>query len=127
MRCLLKYGLLLLLSVVYIDLRTEQGESPFVVTEEVEHISDESRSSFQELVLLTTLNANALPVNTVHEVSHTSSVFRYLPKNNFAVAIEKYQSTFPVRFKDIKKDYLDVSALKQKTKYYVYVLREIIV
>ena len=127
MKCLLKYSLLLLLSVVYVGSRTEQGERDFAEAKEVEHVSDESRSSSQELVLLTMLNANALPVNTVHEVSHTFSVFRYLPRNNFTVAIEGYQSTFPVRFKDVKKDYLDVSALKQETRYYVYVLRKIIV
>jgi|GEM_PF-1889173 len=127
MKCLLKYSLLFLLSVVYVGSRTEQGERAFAEAEEVEHVSDESRSSSQELVLLTTLNANALPVNTVHEVSHTFSVFRYLPRNNFAVAIEGYQSTFPVRFKDVKNDYLDVSALKQEMRYYVYALREIIV
>jgi len=127
MKCLLKYSLLFLLFVVYVGSRTEQGERAFAEAEEVEHVSDESRSSSQELVLLTTLNANALPVNTVHEVSHTFSVFRYLPRNNFAVAIEGYQSTFPVRFKDVKNDYLDVSALKQEMRYYVYALREIIV
>ena len=127
MKCLLKYSLLFLLSVVYVGSRTEQGERAFAEAEEVEHVSDESRSSSQELVLLTTLNANALPVNTVHEVSHTFSVFRYLPRNNFTVAIEGYQSTFPVRFKDVKNDYLDVSALKQEMRYYVYALREIIV
>ena len=127
MKCLLKYSLLFLLFFVYVGSRTEQGERAFAEAEEVEHVSDESRSSSQELVLLTTLNANALPVNTVHEVSHTFSVFRYLPRNNFAVAIEGYQSTFPVRFKDVKNDYLDVSALKQEMRYYVYALREIIV
>ena len=127
MKYLLKYSLLLLLSVVYVGSRTERVERAFAEAEEGEHIFDESRSSSQELVLLTTLSANALPVNSVHEVSHTFSVFRYLPRNNFAIAIEGYQSTFPVRFKDVKKDYLDVSALKQEKRYYVYVLREIIV
>ena len=73
------------------------------------------------------MNGNALPVNTVQDVTNVQPTFRYLQKNNISVYLEEYKRVFTPYFRYIENDYLDSFALKQDVGYYVFALREIIV
>ena len=77
--------------------------------------------------MLTAENGNALPVNTVHDVSNAQPTFRYIPKNYFTLHSEECKKTLTPYFKYVENDYLDSFASKQDGGYYVFALREIIV
>ena len=92
-----------------------------------ERLVSHEKDDFERLAMLTAMNGNALPVNTVQDVTNVQPTFRYLQKNNISVYLEEYKRVFTPYFRYIENDYLDSFALKQDVGYYVFALREIIV
>ncbi|MFR4038752.1 MAG: hypothetical protein ACLTZT_14040 [Butyricimonas faecalis] len=85
------------------------------------------KDNFERLAMLTAMNGNALPVNTIQDVSSVQPTFRYLQKNHAFVHLEEYRKIFIPYFRYIENDYLDSFASKQDGGYYVFALCEIIV
>ena len=119
MKVFVKYCVLLLVAVIYLG----QGIDSTRYLAKVSHEKDD----FERLAMLTAMNGNALPVNTVQDVTNVQPTFRYLQKNNISVYLEEYKRVFTPYFRYIENDYLDSFALKQDVGYYVFALREIIV
>lgn len=126
MKTLVKYSVLLLVAIIYLGQGIDSTRYLAKTTEQERLISHE-KDNFERLAMLTAMNGNALPVNTVQEVSNVLPTFRYLPKNNTSVYLEEYRKIFIPYFRYIENDYLDSFALKQDVGYYVFALREIIV
>ncbi len=126
MKAFLKYTVLLFVVVIYL---VQQIDSSIcvVTTDKQEKIVSNEEEAFHQLALLTALNANAVPVNSVHEVLNSFPTFRYLPKSNFSFGVEERRCVFPSYFKNVEHFYKDSFALKQDAGYYVFALREIIV
>ena len=126
MKVFVKYCVLLLVAVIYLG----QGiDSTRYLAKETgqERLVSHEKDDFERLAMLTAMNGNALPVNTVQDVTNVQPTFRYLQKNNISVYLEEYKRVFTPYFRYIENDYLDSFALKQDGGYYVFALREIIV
>jgi len=126
MKTLVKYCVLLLVAVIYLGQGIDSTRYLAKVTEQERLISHE-KDDFERLAMLTAMNGNALPVNTVQDVTNVQPTFRYLQKNNISVYLEEYKRVFTPYFRYIENDYLDSFALKQDGGYYVFALCEIIV
>lgn len=126
MKVFAKYSLLLLLAVIYL---IQQVDAPCYVEMKIEqeHVVSNEKEAFEQLAMLTALNANALPVNSVHEVVNFTPTFRYLPRNDFSTLLEGHKRVFIPYYKYVENDYLDSFASKQDGGYYVFALREILV
>ena len=126
MKAFVKYCVLLLVAVIYLGQGIDSTRYLVKVTEQEGLISHE-KDDFERLAMLTAMNGNALPVNTVQDVTNVQPTFRYLQKNNISVYLEEYKRVFTPYFRYIENDYLDSFALKQDVGYYVFALCEIIV
>ena len=126
MKAFVKYCVLLLVAVIYLGQGIDSTRYLATVTEQERLISHE-KADFERLAMLTAMNGNALPVNTVQDVTNVQPTFRYLQKNNISVYLEEYKRVFTPYFRYIENYYLDSFALKQDGGYYVFALREIIV
>ena len=126
MKTLVKYCVLLLVAVIYLGQGIDSTRYLAKATGQERLVSHE-KDDFERLAMLTAMNGNALPVNTVQDVTNVQPTFRYLQKNNISVYLEEYKRVFTPYFRYIENDYLDSFALKQDGGYYVFALREIIV
>ena len=126
MKVFVKYCVLLLVAVIYLGQGIDSNRYLAKVTGQERLVSHE-KDDFERLAMLTAMNGNALPVNTVQDVTNVQPTFRYLQKNNISVYLEEYKRVFTPYFRYIENDYLDSFALKQDVGYYVFALREIIV
>ena len=117
MKAFVKYCVLLLVAVIYLGQGIDSTRYLAKATEQERLISHE-KDDFERLAMLTAMNGNALPVNTVQDVTNVQPTFRYLQKN---------KRVFTPYFRYIENDYLDSFALKQDVGYYVFALCEIIV
>ena len=126
MKVFVKYCVLLLLAVIYLGQGIDSTRYLAKATGQERLVSHE-KDDFERLAMLTAMNGNALPVNTVQDVTNVQPTFRYLQKNNISVYLEEYKRVFTPYFRYIENDYLDSFALKQDVGYYVFALREIIV
>ena len=126
MKVFVKYCVLLLVSVIYLGQGIDSTRYLAKATGQERLVSHE-KDDFERLAMLTAMNGNALPVNTVQDVTNVQPTFRYLQKNNISVYLEEYKRVFTPYFRYIENDYLDSFALKQDVGYYVFALREIIV
>ena len=126
MKVFVKYCVLLLVAVIYLGQGIDSTRYLAKATGQERLVSHE-KDDFERLAMLTAMNGNALPVNTVQDVTNVQPTFRYLQKNNISVYLEAYKRVFTPYFRYIENDYLDSFALKQDVGYYVFALREIIV
>ncbi len=126
MKVFVKYCVLLLVAVIYLGQGIDSTRYLAKATGQERLVSHE-KDDFERLAMLTAMNGNALPVNTVQDVTNVQPTFRYLQKNNISVYLEEYKRVFTPYFRYIENDYLDSFALKQDGGYYVFALREIIV
>ena len=126
MKVFVKYCVLLLVAVIYLGQGIDSTRYLAKATG-LERLVSHEKDDFERLAMLTAMNGNALPVNTVQDVSNVQPTFRYLQKNNISVYLEEYKRVFTPYFRYIENDYLDSFALKQDVGYYVFALREIIV
>ena len=126
MKVFVKYCVLLLVAVIYLGQGIDSTRYLAKATRQERLISHE-KDDFERLAMLTAVNGNALPGNTVQYVTNVQPTFRYLQKNNISVYLEEYKRVFTPYFRYIENDYLDSFALKQDGGYYVFALREIIV
>ena len=126
MKVCVKYCVLLLVAVIYLGQGIDSTRYLAKATGQERLVSHE-KDDFERLAMLTAMNGNALPVNTVQDVTNVQPTFRYLQKNNISVYLEEYKRVFTPYFRYIENDYLDSFALKQDVGYYVFALREIIV
>ncbi|MCR9013325.1 hypothetical protein [Gabonibacter chumensis] len=127
MKAFLKYSVLLFVVIIYL-IQQIDSSTRVVTTDKQEKIVSNEEEAFHQLAFLTALNANAVPVNSVHEVLTSFPTCRYLPKSNlFCGIIEERKCVFPSYFKNVEHFYRDSFALKQDAGYYVFALREIIV
>ena len=126
MKAFVKYCVLLLVAVIYLGQGIDSTRYLAKVTGQERLVSHE-KDDFERLAMLTAMNGNALPVNTVQDVTNVQPTFRYLQKNNISVYLEEYKRVFTPYFRYIENDYLYSFALKQDVGYYVFALREIIV
>ena len=126
MKVFVKYCVLLLVAVIYLGQGIDSTRYLAKATGQERLVSHE-KDDFERLAMLTAMNGNALPVNTVQDVTNVQPTFRYLQKNNISVYLEEYKRVFTPYFRYIENDYLDSFALKQDLGYYVFALREIIV
>ena len=126
MKVFVKYCMLLLVAVIYLGQGIDSTRYLAKATGQERLVSHE-KDDFERLAMLTAMNGNALPVNTVQDVTNVQPTFRYLQKNNISVYLEEYKRVFTPYFRYIENDYLDSFALKQDVGYYVFALREIIV
>ena len=126
MKTFVKYCVLLLVAVIYLGQGIDSTRYLAKTTEQERLISHE-KYDFERLAMLTAMNGNALPVNTVQDVTNVQPTFRYLQKNNISVYLEEYKRVFTPYFRYIENDYLDSFASKQDGGYYVFALCEIIV
>lgn len=126
MKVFVKYCVLLLVAVIYLGQGIDSTRYLAKATGQEQLVSHE-KDDFERLAMLTAMNGNALPVNTVQDVTNVQPTFRYLQKNNISVYLEEYKRVFTPYFRYIENDYLDSFALKQDVGYYVFALREIIV
>ena len=126
MKVFVKYCVLLLVAVIYLGQGIDSTRYLAKATGQERLVSHE-KDDFERLAMLTAMNGNALPVNTVQDVTNVQPTFRYLQKNNISVNLEEYKRVFTPYFRYIENDYLDSFALKQDVGYYVFALREIIV
>ena len=126
MEVFVKYCVLLLVAVIYLGQGIDSTRYLAKATGQERLVSHE-KDDFERLAMLTAMNGNALPVNTVQDVTNVQPTFRYLQKNNISVYLEEYKRVFTPYFRYIENDYLDSFALKQDVGYYVFALREIIV
>ena len=125
MKVFVKYCVLLLVAVIYLGQGIDSTRYLAKATGQERLVSHE-KDDFERLAMLTAMNGNALPVNTVQDVTNVQPTFRYLQKNNISVYLEEYKRVFTPYFRYIENDYLDSFALKQDVGYYVFALREII-
>ena len=126
MKVFVKYCVLLLVAVIYLGQGIDSTRYLAKATGQERLVSHE-KDDFERLAMLTAMNGNALPVNTVQDVTNVQPTFRYLQKNNISVYLEEYKRVFTPYFRYIENDYLDSFALKQDVGYYVFALREIII
>ncbi len=126
MKVFVKYCVLLLVAVIYLGQGIDSTRYLAKATGQERLVSHE-KDDFERLAMLTAMNGNALPVNTVQDVTNVQPTFRYLQKNNISVYLEEYKRVFTPYFRYIENDYLDSFALKQDVGYYVFALRKIIV
>ena len=126
MKVFVKYCVLLLVAVIYLGQGIDSTRYLAKATGQERLVSHE-KDDFERLAMLTAMNGNALPVNTVQDVTNVQPTFRYLQKNNISVYFEEYKRVFTPYFRYIENDYLDSFALKQDVGYYVFALRKIIV
>ncbi len=126
MKVFVKYCVLLLVALIYLGQGIDSTRYLAKATGQERLVSHE-KDDFERLAMLTAMNGNALPVNTVQDVTNVQPTFRYLQKNNISVYLEEYKRVFTPYFRYIENDYLDSFALKQDVGYYVFALREIIV
>ena len=126
MKVFVNYCVLLLVAVIYLGQGIDSTRYLAKATGQERLVSHE-KDDFERLAMLTAMNGNALPVNTVQDVTNVQPTFRYLQKNNISVYLEEYKRVFTPYFRYIENDYLDSFALKQDVGYYVFALREIIV
>ena len=126
MNAYLKYSVLLFVVIIYL-IQQIDSSTRVVTADKQEKIVSNEEEAFHQLAFLTALNANAVPVNSVHEVLTSFPTFRYLPKSNLFCGIEERKCVFPSYFKNVEHFYRDSFALKQDAGYYVFALREIIV
>lgn len=126
MKAFVKYCVLLLVAVIYLGQGIDSTRYLAKATGQERLVSHE-KDDFERLAMLTAMNGNALPVNTVQDVTNVQPTFRYLQKNNISVYLEEYKRVFTPYFRYIENDYLDSFALKQDVGYYVFALCEIIV
>lgn len=126
MKVFMKYGVLLVVALVYLGQRMDATRYVEKVASEEQLVSNE-KEAFERLVMLTAMNGNALPVNMKHEVSNVQSTCRYLQRNNSLVQIGECRRWSMPYFRYVENDYLDSFALRQDKGYYVFALREIIV
>ena len=126
MKVFVKYCVLLLVAVIYLGQGIDSTRYLAKATGQERLVSHE-KDDFERLAMLTAVNGNAFPVNTVQYVTNVQPTFRYLQKNNISVYLEEYKRVFTPYFRYIENDYLDSFALKQDGGYYVFALREIIV
>ena len=126
MKVFVKYCVLLLVAVIYLGQGIDSTRYLAKATGQERLVSHE-KDDFERLAMLTAMNGNALPVNTVQDVTNVQPTFRYLQKNNISVYLEEYKRVFTPYFRYIENDYLDSFALKQDGGYYVFAIREIIV
>ena len=126
MKVFVKYCVLLLVAEIYLGQGIDSTRYLAKATGQERLVSHE-KDDFERLAMLTAMNGNALPVNTVQDVTNVQPTFRYLQKNNISVYLEEYKRVFTPYFRYIENDYLDSFALKQDVGYYVFALREIIV
>ena len=126
MKVFVKYCVLLLVAVIYLGQGIDSTRYLAKATGQERLVSHE-KDDFERLAMLTAMNGNALPVNTVQDVTNVQPTFRYLQKNNISVYLEEYKRVFTPYFRYIENDYLDSFALKQDGGYYVFALLEIIV
>ena len=126
MKVFVKYCVLLLVAVIYLGQGIDSTRYLAKATGQERLVSHE-KDDFERLAMLTAMNGNALPVNTVQDVTNVQPTFRYLQKNNISVYLEEYKRVFTPYFRYIENDYLDSFELKQDVGYYVFALREIIV
>lgn len=126
MKAFVKYCVLLLVAVIYLGQGIDSTRYLAKATGQERLVSHE-KDDFERLAMLTAMNGNALPVNTVQDVTNVQPTFRYLQKNNISVYLEEYKRVFTPYFRYIENDYLDSFALKQDVGYYVFALRKIIV
>ena len=126
MKVFVKYCVLLLVAVIYLGQGIDSTRYLAKATGQ-ERLISPAKADCDRLARLTAMNGNALPVNTVQDVTNVQPTFRYLQKNNISVYLEEYKRVFTPYFRYIENDYLDSFALKQDVGYYVFALREIIV
>ena len=126
MKTFVKYCVLLLVAVVYLGQGIDSTRYLAKATGQEQLISHE-KDDFEQLAMLTAMNGNALPVNTVQEIPNVQPTFRYLQKNNTSVYLEEYRKIFSPYFSYVQNDYLASFALRQDGGYYVFALCEIIV
>ena len=126
MKVFVKNCVLLLVAVIYLGQGIDSTRYLAKATGQERLVSHE-KDDFERLAMLTAMNGNALPVNTVQDVTNVQPTFRYLQKNNISVYLEEYKRFFTPYFRYIENDYLDSFALKHDVGYYVFALREIIV
>ncbi len=126
MKTFVKYCVLLLVAVVYLGQGIDSTRYLAKATGQEQLISHE-KDDFEQLAMLTAMNGNALPVNTVQEIPNVQPTFRYLQKNNTSVYLEEYRKIFTPYFRYVQNDYLASFALRQDGGYYVFALCEIIV
>ncbi len=126
MKVFVKYCVLLLVAVIYLGQGIDSTRYLAKATGQERLVSHE-KDDFERLAMLTAMNGNALPVNTVQDVTNVQPTFRYLQKNNISVYLEEYKRVFTPYFRYIENDYLDSFASKQDGGYYVFALCEIIV
>ena len=126
MNAFVKYCVLLLVAVIYLGQGIDSTRYLTKATEQERLISHE-KDNFERLAMLTAMNGNALPVNTIQDGASVQPNFRYLQKNHAFVHLEEYRKIFIHYFRYIENDYLDSFASKQDGGYYVFALCEIIV
>lgn len=113
MKAFVKYCVLLLVAVIYLGQGIDSTRYLAKATGQERLISHE-KDDFERLAMLTAMNGNALPVNTVQDVTNVQPTFRYLQKNNISVYLEEYKRVFTPYFRYIENDYLDSFALKDR-------------
>ena len=106
MKVFVKYCVLLLVAVIYLGQGIDSTRYLAKATRQERLISHE-KDDFERLAMLTAVNGNALPVNTVQYVTNVQPTFRYLQKNNISVYLEEYKRVFTPYFRYIENDYLD--------------------
>ncbi len=111
MKVFVKYCVLLLVAVIYLGQGIDSTRYLAKATGQERLVSHE-KDDFERLAMLTAMNGNALPVNTVQDVTNVQPTFRYLQKNNISVYLEEYKRVFTPYFRYIENDYLDSFALK---------------
>ena len=89
MNAFVKYCVLLLVAVIYLGQGIDSTRYLTKATEQERLISHE-KDNFERLAMLTAMNGNALPVNTIQDVSSVQPTFRYLQKNHAFVHLEEY-------------------------------------
>ena len=84
MNAFVKYCVLLLVAVIYLGQGIDSTRYLTKATEQERLISHE-KDNFERLAMLTAMNGNALPVNTIQDGASVQPNFRYLQKKRCCI------------------------------------------
>lgn len=79
MKAFLKYSVLLFVVIIYL-IQQIDSSTRVVTADKQEKIVSNEEEAFHQLAFLTALNANAVPVNSVHEVLTSFRLFVIFPR-----------------------------------------------
>ena len=93
MNAFVKYCVLLLVAVIYLGQGIDSTRYLTKATEQERLISHE-KDNFERLAMLIAMNGNALPVNTIQDVSSVQPTFPLFAKESCIRAFRRIQENF---------------------------------